>query len=182
MIWFLLFACKEETEERSLLGYYIDEYHSLEEGASWTYRDDRVIELDVEPNESELLRARYEGDGIVAFRKGLRWSEATPVGEMSWGTEDFLVLYSWSLPGTDGAGEYPISGAEPEEGQQINSGDWSCVTREVELIETYYAQFDRALQFDCQDAATTASFVFAKETGLVQLSLDDYTLNLVAPW
>ena len=73
-------GCSKETTTMEPENITIDDYHGFAADATWTYRDDGV--LDEAPEDSALLRARYTGDGVLDLRRGSRWADATRVAEV----------------------------------------------------------------------------------------------------
>jgi hypothetical protein len=184
MILYLL-ACGggEEEEEETVGSYAMSGYHGLEEGAAWTYRDDGEDEDTGLPEEADLLRAHYVGDGEVEFRRGTRWADAATIGFMRWESEDGLTLTGWELPFGEGDGDFPIASAQPVDEPKVSRGRWKCEAEKIRDLWTWYGQFDLALQFTCKGGGgPKGTYSFAQEVGLVQLDMPDYGLDLVAPW
>ena len=184
MIFVLAMGCNNESVNQAAeLSTEIAVFHALEEGKSWTYKDDGASWNDTgfELNEEELLRASYRGEGVVEFRRGVRWTDGLPYGTLTWDTSNGLALSSWDLPSGQGSGDYPLSGPTISI-NETTSGDWSCTASDPEEgIETYYALFEHVVVFDCT-GGPGGQYVFGYETGLVRLTLEDSTLELVAPW
>lgn len=169
-----LLACnrREPYENIDPEAAVISDYHGLEDGASWIYRDDGA---DTEPEESSLLRAQLSSD-TIELRRGARWADADPVGHLSWSWDDGLTLTGWSLPsGTEGASEVLVSGEiiEFAEGCEyfIPEEGWP----------TYHGTFEDAVVFSCTEPLAV-ELAFGLGVGLVWLQTDDDTLDLVAPW
>jgi hypothetical protein len=186
MILLFGFSCGGSlTPSQTVSSPDIEMYHGLEEGATWTYRDDGLVWTDTgfELDEELLLRASYLGEGLIEFRRGARWADGTPYGSLELTTTDGLALSAWDLPIGQGAGEYPFSNATVEVDGTV-SGDWSCKTSDPEEgIDTYYALFENVYVFSCSGGGPEGEYVFAMNTGLVKVSIgENYTLELVAPW
>ncbi len=158
----------------------IVDYDGLSDGSAWVYRDDGDTGL---PDEEQLLRTQYTGDGVVEFRRGTRWADAASVGTLVWDTRYGLGLSSWSLLG-GGSGDVLITDFDPVEGEVISGEDWSCtVTRPVEGEPTWYGLFEDVVVSECAGSGPEGRYVFAREVGLIRLTLPDGSgLNLVAPW
>ena len=184
MILLLSIACDNASVNQAAeLSTEIALFHALEDGKSWTYKDDGLSWDDTgfELNEEELLRAAYLGDGVVEFRRGVRWIDGVPMGALTWDTSNGLTLTAWNFPTAQGSGNYPLSGPTISVGETI-SGDGSCTSSDPEEgIETYYAFFEHVVVFDCT-GGLEGQYVFGYETGLVKLTLADIALELVAPW
>lgn len=150
----------------------ISEYHALEEGASWIYRDDQG---DSEPDEESLLRAQLSGD-TVELRRGARWADAEPVGALSWAWDDGLTLTGWSLPSGD-AGDDAVFVS----GEIIEFAEGCAYTVPEEGWPTYHGTFEAAVVFTCTEPLAV-ELAFGLGAGLIWLQTDDDTLDLVAPW
>lgn len=182
MILFYLIACVPESQTAAaLFGIDIREYHMMDDGNSWTYRDDAPGSADALPDEALLMLAQNDG-GVVHFRRGSRWVEAQPVGSMEWSIEEGLILQSWDLPFGSGSGPVPLSSAEPEDGDVMSDGDWTCTLSRPQSMWTYYAEYDSVLYFNCDSSSASLDIFFAKRAGLIHLQSSDYELDLVAPW
>ena len=68
----LTVGCSGARSEKVTVDLSIDDYHGFSSSAAWTYRDDGV--LDAPPDDEQLLRARYTGNGIMDLRRGSRWA------------------------------------------------------------------------------------------------------------
>ena len=182
MILSLLFACNpQEQATAAFFAIDIAEYHMMDEFNSWTYRDDAPDSSDALPDETQLMLAQNES-GVVNFRRGSRWVEAQDVGSMEWSFNEGLTLESWNLPFGSGTGPIPLSSAEPEDGDVMSEGDWTCTLSRPETMWTFYAEYDSVLYFDCDSSSTSLDIFFAKRAGLIHLQTSDYELDLVAPW
>ena len=182
MMLYLMFACgPEETASSSIFALVPEEYHMMSEANSWTYRDDMPADSELLPDEAMLMLAQNDG-GTMNFRRGSRWIEASAAGSLEWSLEDGISLLSWDFPGLSGTGPIALSSAEPEEGDVMEEGDWSCVLNRPESMWTWYAEFDDVLYFACTSSSQTFNIFFGKRAGLIQLSTDNYELDLVAPW
>ena len=184
MIWvFITAGCAPEaaTESTSYLSINLEEYHQLSDFKSWTYRDDMPESAEDFPDEARLMLAQNEA-GIVSFRRGSRWIEASTVGQMEWSLDDGLVLESWNLPMGSGNGPIVLSDADPEAGDVITEGDWTCELSQPDTMWTWYAEYDFVLYFDCDSSAQAFDIFFAKQAGLIHFQTENYELDLVAPW
>lgn len=174
-LWVGLVACgrREPYAELDPDAAALSDYHMIEEGTSWIYRDDSG---DSEPDEDTLLHARHE-DGQTALRRGARWADGEAVGALEWETGDGLVLVGWSLPsGESGSGELLISG------ELIGIDPDGCtLTQPEEGLPTYYGTFSDVLLFECGEPLPSR-LGFALGIGLVWLETEGDTLDLVAPW
>lgn len=186
VILLLALACDSEKEASTVSIFSIEmaNYHGLQEGGAWTFRDDMPEEPEADlPDESQLLRVHYLEGGIMKFKRGTRWADANEAGEMTWSVEDGLNLLSWSLPnGMSGSGNYPIANDRPDEEPEVNEGDWSCIAEEVTEHWTWYGIFDSALIIECTDGDLAGTYAFGKGVGLIQLETETYRMDLVAPW
>ena len=182
MIWLLALACAPDKEAAEVsTTTYIADYHGLEEGATWAYRDDGVT--DESPEESQILRARYMGDGVVDFRRGSRWPDERTEAELDYDLDAEFKLQAWDFAGQEGATELPLGTDQPVNGQSVIADDWLCATTTDGVGVTYYGVFEDIVQYDCQGSSGPAgTFIFALDVGLVRFESEDYTLDLVAPW
>ncbi|MFT5682866.1 MAG: hypothetical protein ACI8RZ_003790 [Myxococcota bacterium] len=158
----------------------IADYDGLDGENTWVYRDDGDTGI---PDEDRLLATRHTGDGVVELRRGVRWADAETVGTLVWAMSDGLGLASWSVFGS-GSGDYPLSDFDPEAGEVSSQGDWSCeASRPAEGESTWYGTFEDVFVFDCEGGGLEGRYVFARDVGLIRLTLPDGGgLNLVAPW
>ena len=185
MILFLLSACGADEEGKvSIFDTVMSDYHGLTDGASWTYRDDSPENIESElPEEFNLLRVHHETQGVMTIRRGSRWVDASDAGEIIWSSDDGLTLESWSLPGgLNGSGPLQVASERPDDNPEIEDGDSRCTTLELSDHETWFGVFDQALQIDCIGGPFEGRLVFGKRVGVIQLQVDDYGLDLVAPW
>jgi hypothetical protein len=160
---------------------YIADYHGLEEGASWAYRDDG--NTDDSPVQSEILRARHLGEGLVDFRRGSRWADGRTEAVLDYQLGAEFRLQAWEIAGLQGEAELPLGTDQPEHGQMVEADGWKCETSTRGVGMTYYGIFEDVIQYDCTgDAGPAGSFIFALGVGLVHFESKDYTLDLVAPW
>ena len=182
MIWLLVLGCAPDKEAGPVsTTTYIADYHGLEEGASWAYRDDGVS--DDSPVESEVLRARYLGDGLMDFRRGSRWPDARTEAELDFDLDAEFKLQAWDFAGHSGESDLPLGTDQPVNGQSVSSGGWLCATETDGIGLTYYGVFEDIVQYDCQgDDGPAGTFIFALGVGLVRYESEDYTLDLIAPW
>ena len=151
MIFLLVFGCIESKTKKELeAAKEIVNYHGIEEGASWTYRDDGA-DFDTgtaPPEDEDLILAHHEGNGYIELRRGARWVEATPVGHLEFSAmAQALQLTSWELPIGSGSGNYLLSDALPEEGEVFSSEDWSCTVYRPDFLWTYYGYYDDVVIF-----------------------------------
>lgn len=187
-----LVGCGADANQAFLRGL-MSSYHGLAEDASWTYSDQiSIAAMDAAENdtametpeldEDQLIIAHHLGEGRVELRRGSRWADAFPYGELGWDSSDGLALTEWSLPISSGTGNYPLAPYNLET-EVSTSGDWSCSGKETELLETWYGTFDTGYVFDCAGGGLEGQFAFAFEFGLVWFeATDGYRLELVAPW
>lgn len=182
MIWLLALACAPDKEAGAVGNTnYIADYHGLEEGASWAYRDDGIT--DESPEESELLRARYLGDGVIDLRRGSRWADSRTEALLDFDLDTEFSLQAWEIAGSEGETELPLGTDQPANGQAVTADEWFCSTSMEGIGLTYYGAFEDIVQYDCEGSAGPAgSFIFALGVGLVHFESEDYTLDLVAPW
>ncbi len=177
----LCLGCKDEKSESVSLTTYIADYHGLEEGASWSYRDDDVS--DVSPDEADLLRVRYLGDGLLDFRRGSRWADGRTEAVLDFDLDAEFSLTAWEFAGAEGEGDLPLGTDQPAQGQSVLTDDWYCSTGMDGLSVTYYGVFEDIVQYDCEgDGGPAGTYIFALGVGLVHFEGEDYTLDLVAPW
>lgn len=178
----LMVGCSPETQKQeSIFSINLEEYHMLSDFKSWTYRDDMPETEDDLPDEARLMLAQNQ-EGVVEFRRGSRWVEANPIGQMGWSFDDGLSLDSWDLPMGSGSGPIVLSDADPEDGESITQGDWTCVLSQPDNMWTWYAVYDYVLYFDCDSSNQAFDIFFAKEAGLIHFQTETYELDLVAPW
>lgn len=181
MMWMGAVGCAKESTTQETEDITIDDYHGFAADATWTYRDDGV--LDESPEESALLRARYTGDGVLDLRRGSRWADATRVAEIVFRLDTEFSIVSWVLGPYSGTGDLPLGSENPFNGQSVRANGWICSTvRRIE-VETYYAFFDDVLQFQCAgQGGPEGNWTFARDVGLVAYDGPEYSLSLVAPW
>lgn len=160
----------------------VSDYTMLEEGASWTYRDDSLGPESETPDEDLLLHARHTGDGVVEFRRGARWADGSDEGKLVWSEKNGLSLVEWDLGEAQGSGDLFMSEEVPEREAVTMSGKYSCTTRMDAPIDTYYGTFELALVFDCTGGGMGGTYAFAYGWGLVQVDAGGIVLDLVGPW
>ena len=160
---------------------FIADYHGLEDGTSWAYRDDGIT--NASPVESEMLRARHLGAGLVDFRRSIRWADGRTEMVLDFELDTEFRLQAWEIAGLQGEAALPLGTDKPEHGQTVKADGWRCETATRGIGETYYGIFEDVIQYDCTgDAGPAGSFIFALGVGLVHFESEDYTLDLVAPW
>ena len=176
-----LSACSTQGTTAEPEDISINDYHGFAATASWTYRDDGV--LDEAPEDSALLRARYTGEGVVDIRRGSRWADAPFAAEVVFRLDADFSIVAWDLGPYSGTGDLTLGNENPIDGQSVQSGGWFCSTvRRVE-VETYYAFFEDVIQFQCSgEGGPEGDWTFAKDIGLVAYDGPEYSLSLVAPW
>ena len=160
----------------------VSDYAMLEDGTSWTYRDDALGPEADSPDEELLLHAKVTDEGVVEFRRGLRWADATDEGRLVWSEKDGLTLTEWDLGEAEGSGSIFMSEEVPEQGAVTASGKFSCTTRMDQPIDPYYGTFELALVFDCTGGGMGGTYAFAYGWGLVQVDAGGIVLDLVGPW
>ena len=159
----------------------INEFHGFSSDGSWSYRDDGI--MDEAPADDQLLRARYVGNGIMDFRRGTRWADASRTAEVGFFLDDRFSLSEWDLGPYQGSGFLPLGQANPIEGELVEAGSWSCTTNRRLEVETYYGTFSDVIQFDCEGSeGPVGQWTFAREFGLIAYDGPEYSLSLVAPW
>ena len=183
----LLLACGSSTSSNAGADKNPDAvlYSGLEEGATWTYRDDSAgwDDTGYELDEGALIKASHLGEGRIELRRGLRWADGDSIGEIQISDADGLRLESWSLSFGSGNGDYPFSEAQIVSGDSI-SADWDCtILRPEGGISTYYANYENAFSFQCENGGLAGTWSFAFGVGLVRFEGDSGdVLELVAPW
>ena len=176
-----LLGCAKETTTADPEDITINDYHGFAADASWTFRDDGVG--DEAPDDSDLLRARYTGEGVLDLRRGSRWADAERTAEIVFRLDADFSIVAWTLGPYSGTGDLTLGNEPPLDGQSVQSGGWFCSTERRTEIETYYAFFDDVVQFQCQgQGGPEGDWTFAKDVGLVSYEGPEYSLNLVAPW
>ena len=175
----LALACGKDDAATGQAVFDLTEYSGLDADGSWVYRDDGSDEL---PDEATLLRARDQGGGTVELRRGYRWADADPVGEVVWDTSDGLTLTGLHLLPVAWTGSMRLADLEPANGDQQVRGGSHCVTDDTQVVSTYYADYDDVLVFDCTGDGLPGTYAFANGVGLVRAELDGLTVDLVAPW
>lgn len=187
VIVFILLGCIESKTKKELeAAREMTNYHGIEEGASWTYRDDGA-DFDTgtsPPDDASLILAHHVGNGFVELRRGVRWVEAEPLGHLEFSvTEQALQLISWELPTGSGSGNYLLSDELPDEGEVFTSEDWSCTVYRPEYLWTYYGYYDDVVILDCTGGGLSGYYAFGKGAGLIRFEgTEGYSLDLVAPW
>ena len=178
----LLLACGDGMNNPGSSGssLLIVDYDGMVEENTWVYRDDGDTGM---VDESTLLQSKVVSEGVVEFRRGARWADAAPVGDMVWDLSSGLALTSWSLFG-GGSGNYLLSDFDPEAGEVYSDGSWSCAVSIPSEQSTWYGTFQDVITVSCEDGGVLEGrYVFARDVGLVRLELTSgQGLNLVAPW
>lgn len=169
MIAALLIACGgggEAAED----GIPVEAYSGLGDDASWVFRDDGAED---EPVEEDLLRAHHLGDGVVEFRRGIRWADGVAEGTMTWGSPGGVVKVVVDFGALEG--ERPLVNLEgvPASG---------CAVKHPAEVETFYAVFDDAMVVTCEGGDVPGAWSFARGVGLVRMEAEGVTIDLVAPW
>ena len=175
-------GCEGKEMETAVSSVVLDDFHGLWKDEDWTFRDDGGT-IDDDIFEDELLRVRHVGDGVMEFRRGARWPDATYEGELVWDTSDGLELVAWDLGDAQGDGRIRLTDAQPAEGDRHAIGSWVCTTDTQAEVTTYYAVFDQALVVECTSdggAGLAGEWSFAEGIGLVRVA--GLGLDLVAPW
>jgi hypothetical protein len=178
----LLLACSGTEGTTAGGSVLVADYVMLGDGTSWTYRDDALGPESDSPAEEELLHARHVGDGVVEFRRGLRWADAIEEGKLVWSEADGLTLVEWDLGEAQGSGEIFMSAEVPEQMAMTVSGKYTCTTFMDAPVDTYYGTFELALVFDCNGGGMGGTYAFAYGWGLVQVDAGGIVLDLVGPW
>ncbi len=184
---FLLIACGSSTSSNQGSEQNPDAilYSGLKEGATWTYRDDGVgwDDTGYDLDDGTLIKASHLGEGRIELRRGLRWADGESIGEIQISDTDGLKLEGWNLSSGSGNGDYPFSEAQIVSGETI-SGDWDCaISRPEEGISTYYADYENAFSFQCNNGGLAGTWSFALDVGLIRFEGDNGDfLELVAPW
>ncbi|MCB9741388.1 MAG: hypothetical protein H6741_29695 [Alphaproteobacteria bacterium] len=155
-------------------------YYSIEDGDSWTYRDS--LDAEEEPEASELIHARYLGDGLVEMRRGARWSDAEYEASLTWDTSDGLSLVAWELGANVGEGSYPLFEPNTESGDVVETTGWSCEILAREPAETFYGVFSDTVGARCVGVGLSGTYIFGRDMGLVRFEGGGLVLDLVAPW
>ena len=156
------------------------DFLALEEGASWTYRD----ELDTgAADPEELMAARFQGAGLVALRDGARWADGTDAGHLLWAAGRGLTLDDWALGSSGGAEPVTLAADGGASGDSVTSGGLTCTATFPTAVTSWYADFEEGLQVDCEGPGGLAGqWSFASGFGLVRMQVEAMTLDLVAPW
>jgi len=184
--WWLMFiaawiGCEGPTSTTITEDISINEFHGFSSEASWSYRDDGI--MDEAPEDDQLLRARYVGNGILDFRRGTRWADASRAAEVAFFLDDMFSISEWNMGPYEGSGYLPLGQSNPVEGQSIEEGGWFCMTKRKVEVETYYGVFSDVIQFQCDGSTGPEGlWTFAREFGLVAYEGPEYSLSLVAPW
>ena len=174
-------GCEGPTSTTITEDISINEFHGFSSDGSWSYRDDGI--MDEAPADDQLLRARYIGNGIMDFRRGTRWADASRTAEVGFFLDDLFSLSEWDLGPYEGSGFLPLGQANPIEGESVEEGDWNCTTNRRLEVETYYGTFSDVIQFDCEgNQGPIGQWTFAREFGLIAYDGPEYSLSLVAPW
>ncbi len=174
-------GCAEPKSTTILEDISIDSFHGFDSDAAWSYRDDGV--LDEPPEDGQLLRARYVGNGVLDLRRGTRWADSSRTAEIGFFLDDVFSIIDWSLGPYEGSGDLPLGKSKLIEGDTVDEGDWSCVTNRKIVVETYYGIFPDVIQFECEGSSGPEGlWTFANGLGLVAYEGPEYSLSLVAPW
>jgi hypothetical protein len=174
-------ACSKSDGQEGGLAVSIDDYHGFSAKAAWTYRDDGEVET--APAEGVLLRARYTGDGVLDFRRGVRWADASPAARVRFFLDQQFSIVDWTLGPISGEAGLPLANEEVHDGDEVSAKGWSCITNRYGEVETYYGIFGDVLSFECEgEGGPEGDWYFAKDVGLVAYDGPEYQLSLVAPW
>ena len=192
----LIFACKKNASSTDV-EINITDYSRLQDGVSWTYRDDENAE-DTEdiPFDEDLLRAHgYEGSEedeeegsdyfTIEFRRGERWVDGIEYGSMQLHLSDEqLEIWMFDLSGITSEEIFPLAHISPLENPSVSEGNWNCTTTLIEEEWTWYGTFQNVLEISCKGGPLAGTYVLASRAGFISISLDDVDLNLqlVAPW
>jgi hypothetical protein len=180
MLWFLL-ACSGSGDGVFGSSSGVSAYSGLWEGGSWTWRTE-ILDDGALQDETELLRGKFVGDGVIGLRRGERWADAEDVGELLFTqTDEGLWFDGWSLDGASGQGGKLLE-ADPEPNELVVASGGQCVTFVGDTVETFYGVVEFALRAECSGGDGAGSYAFAQDVGLVQLDRDDLFLDLVAPY
>lgn len=138
---------------------------------SWTWRDDGG---DDTPDGSTLLHGEA-GDEGISLRRGVRYTDGVDVGSIALEVGDALEVDGWRVDDHGAADTVVLVDAGETWGDTSSSG---CRLDRPDEVDTYYASWDDAAVVDCGDT----QWSFGKGAGLVALTADDWTMELVAPW
>jgi len=174
-------GCSGARSEKVTVDLSIDDFHGFSSSAAWTYRDDGV--LDAPPDDDQLLRARYTGNGIMDLRRGSRWADADTAALVAFFLDERFSIIAWDLGPYEGEADLPLGSDVPQPGEEVSVGGWSCMTDQPEEVETYYGIFEDVLSFECKGAGgPEGDWHFARDLGLIGYDGPEYSLSLVAPW
>ncbi len=174
----LLVACDDAATAEGGGAFVVADYF---EGAEvWTWRDDGdtgdVVDADV-------LRGEMDDDGTLKVRRGPRFADGEPVGELQWGlTATDLVLESWEWGEADNGDTTIFARDGALTGDIVSNLEGACVAEAVDVLQTSYGIFDHALLSTCDGtAAPSGKWWFAKGFGVVRVETDTILLDFVAP-
>lgn len=173
----LLMACAGTADPIGGGGDWAN-YVAIREDDSRVFRDDGA---DGEPDTTQLLHARVVGEGAFELRRGERWADSQPVGEIVWDLSDGLVLRSFVLDDLSVQSSLRLLNADSEVGELVPSANYQCVVGIPGEVETWYGSFIDTLTLDCSGAGLGGQWSFARDFGLVRFD-GPLTLDLVAPW
>ncbi len=146
----------------------------------WTWRDDGDTGDVVD---AEVLRGEMDEDGTLEVRRGPRFSDGEPVGELRWdltATDLVLDRWEWGDAGDKEATIFARDGALT--GDTVSNLDGACVAEAVDVLQTSYGTFDHALLSTCDGtAAPSGKWWFAKGFGVVRVETETILLDFVAP-
>ncbi len=154
-------------------------YAGLDDDATWTWRDDGDTGI---PDAEQLIHGQNDGKGNVELRRGVQWGAAEPVGALEFDVSDGLALASWSWDDDGSDSLVPFGKKGMVEGDITYDGDWRCVLRLPDGIDTFYAHYADVAEFECSGGSLPGTFDFAKDVGLVLMRTKVVDLSLVAPY
>ena len=160
-------------------GVNLSGYAGLDDGASWTWRDDEDSGI---PDSEELIHGQHDGSGNVELRRGVQWGTAEPTGNFALDVSDGLALKSWSWEDDGSDSTLPFGKKGVVEGDVTYDGDWRCVLSLPDGVDTFYARYSDVAEFECAGGSLPGTFDFAKGVGLVRLRTKVVALSLVAPY
>ncbi len=155
-------------------------YVPLDGSRTWTWRDDGGEDA---PADEALVRGRVDADGAIELRRGLVWSDGAAAGTIRLALDAGLVLEELAVGEAAVEGPVRLADALPEDGDRNIAHGWTCATALGVEVDTFYALYDDALRFDCEDGGGAAwSFGFGAGAGPVRVEGPGLVLDLVAPW
>lgn len=195
MLLFLFSACDPDSgpqgsiDTTSLFPAEEDRFQAYRHQTPDQYADPELADV---LDESDLMFARFTATGCsadawrVELRTGSEWATATAAGALHLDDAAGLSICAWE----DSAGALETyepaialwdTGTPIDDGDVMQSGDWTATPLREEAVLTYFGTFPKAIAFTLGGDGALDRWVlhFAEGNGLVLLESGDLTADLV---